>query len=89
MLVTAERILKKRLTLNPYEKLFTPASSPQQKAELDKMNRFLQSVLPAINSGKAINIQALAMEAGVDEALAKKLIEDTQARIEAMKKSRG
>ena len=45
--------------------------------------------MKAINSGKAINIEALTMEAGVDESLAKKLIEGTRARIEAMKKPRG
>jgi hypothetical protein len=82
MLVAAERILKKRLT----ENLFSLESTPEQKKELEKINKFLQSVLPAINAGTELNIEALARDADVDEAFAKKLVEDTRARIEAMKK---
>jgi hypothetical protein len=86
MLTTSEQILKKKLTLNPYEQLFVPESTPAQKAELEKINTFLQSVLPAINSGRNINIEALARAAGVDESLAKKLVADTVRRIELMRK---
>jgi hypothetical protein len=86
MFVTSERILKKRIILHPYEKLFFPEATQEQKNELAKINKFLQSVLPAINAGTVLNIEALAREAGVDEAFAKKLVEDTRARIEAMKK---
>lgn len=86
MLVTSERILKKRIILYPYEKLFFPEATPGQKNELAKINEFLQSVMPAINAGTTLNIEALAREANVDEAFAKRLIEDTRARIEAMRK---
>ena len=88
MLITAERILKKKLDLNPYEKLFTPESTSQAKAELEKLNRFLQSVLPLINAGKKPDIKALAKEAGVDSSLAEQLVADTLRKIEAMKKEK-
>ena len=88
MLVTAERILKKKLDFNPYEKLFTPETTPQAKAEIEKINRLLQSVLPVINAGKKPDIKALAKEAGVDVSLAEQLVTDTLRKIEAMKKEK-
>lgn len=86
MYATAEKILKKRITLHPFENLFSPESTPEQRKEMEKLNKFLQSVLPAINNGTNLDIEALAREADMDAAFAKKLFEDTRARIEAMKK---
>ena len=88
MLVTAERILKKKISLNPYERLFTPESTPQEKAEIEKLNRFLRSVLPAINAGKKPDIKVLAKEAGVDVSLVEKLVTDTILRMKALKKGK-
>lgn len=81
MLATAEAILKRKIVLNPYDKLFTVKSSPQARRDVDKMNQFLQSVLPAINSGKEIDIERFAREAGVDEQLAKMIVQDAIARL--------
>jgi hypothetical protein len=86
MLVTAESILRKKIILNSYENLFTPESTPQEKAEFEKLNRFFQSVLPAINAGEEPDIKALAKIAGVDEELAEKIVADTIRRIKTMKK---
>ena len=88
MLVTAERILRKKLELNRYEKLFTPETSPDAKEEVEKLNLFLQSVLPAINAGQNPDIEALAKEAGLDSSLAKQVVADTIGRIKAMRKGR-
>jgi len=57
MLFTAEKILKKKLARDQYENLFTPETSPQAKAEIEKINLFLQYVMPLINAGKKPNIQ--------------------------------
>jgi hypothetical protein len=62
MLVTAKRILKKRIILYPYQKFFFPEATPGQKNELAKNNMFLQSVLPAINSGTVSNIRSLGKQ---------------------------
>ena len=86
MLLTAERILKKRIRFNPYESLFTPESTPEQQDGLARLNKFLQSVLPLINEGTPFDIKALAREADVDPDFAEKLVKDTKARIEGMKK---
>jgi len=88
MLFTAEKILKKKLARDPYENLFTPETSPQAKAEIERINHFLQSVMPLINAGKKPNIAALAKEAGVDASLAERIVADAIGRIEAMKKGK-
>jgi len=88
MLFTAEKILKKKLARDQYENLFTPETSPQAKAEIEKINLFLQYVMPLINAGKKPNIAALAKETGVDELLAERLVADAVGRIEAMKKGK-
>ena len=86
MLATTEKILRKKLQLNPYEKLFEAESSPAQKGELEKINKFLQSVLPELNSGEMPDIEVLATQAGIDKVFAKELLEDATAKIESMKK---
>jgi hypothetical protein len=86
MLSTCEDILNKEIEFNPYEDLFIQESSPEEEAEFDKINAFMQSVLPAINEGKIPNIEALARAAGIDESTAKKLVNDLVKKIERMKK---
>lgn len=88
MLVTAEKILRKEIQLNPYDELFTGESSPEAKAELDKLNVFLGLALPSINEGKKPDVEALARQAGIDVAVAEQLVANTIKRIEALKKSR-
>jgi hypothetical protein len=89
MLATTEKILRKKLQLNPYERLFEAESSPVQKVELEKINNFLKSVLPELNSGKMPDIEVLATQAGIDKTFAKELLEDAIAKIESMKKRGG
>jgi hypothetical protein len=89
MLATTEKILRKKLQLNPYERLFEGESSPVQKVELEKINNFLKSVLPELNSGKMPDIEVLATQAGIDKTFAKELLEDAIAKIESMKKRGG
>ncbi len=85
MLATAERIFNRKLELNPYEKLFTAESSPEVNEELEKMNLFLQLVLPAINAGKKPDVAALAKQAGVDVSLAEQLVANTMDKVKEMR----
>lgn len=89
MFATTEKILRKKLQLNPYEKLFEIESGPAQKGELEKINKFLKSVLPELNSGKMPDIEVLATQAGIDKDFAKGLIEDAIAKLKTMKRPGG
>jgi hypothetical protein len=86
MQVTAELVLNKTIQLNPYEKLFAPESTPGQQEELEKINQFLQSVLPILDSGGSPDIEALAKQAGIDPATARQLMEISLAKMEELKK---
>ena len=50
MLVTAKDILIKEPILNEYDGLFHIESSPESKEGIDKLNAFMQLVLPDINT---------------------------------------
>jgi hypothetical protein len=86
MLIAIEDILKRKLTFNSYEKLFTPETSPAANAEIEKLNILLQSAISSINAGETPDIEALAKKAGVAPEVAKQIVTDTVARIDAMKK---
>jgi hypothetical protein len=86
MLITTERILKRKIVLNPYDKLFKKEASPSDKATFDKLNVFLKNVIEAVNAGKKPDFDTLAKEADVDPDSAREIALHTIARIEAMKK---
>lgn len=88
MIITAEDILKKKIELNPYEGLFPPESTPESKGAVEKMNVFLQSVLPDINAGRIPDIESLAKAAGIDVSLAEQLVANTMERINAMRRGK-
>lgn len=52
MLITSEKILKKKIRLNEYDNLFHIESSPKDKEMLDNLNVFMSLILPDINAGK-------------------------------------
>ncbi len=66
MLTTAGEILKKKIELNEYEKLFTKESTPGEQKELDKINNMIELMLPDINAGKKPDLRALAQKTGID-----------------------
>ncbi len=75
MLVTAKDILKKKeLQLNEYEQLFQIESPPEDKEAVDKLNIFMNLILPDINSGREPDIESLARKAGVDIETARDLV---------------
>jgi hypothetical protein len=88
MLVTAEQILKKVILFNPYDDLFQEESTPESKAEVDKLNILLGLALPEINAGRKPDIEALARQTGVDVAVAEQVLASAMERIEALKKGR-
>ena len=88
MLATAELILNRKLELNPYEKLFNIKQSPQVTQEIEKLNVFLQLVLPAINAGKNPDVEALAKQAGVDVALAEQLVANAMQKVKGMRRGK-
>jgi len=88
MIVCIEAILGKRLQLNPYEELFNIRSTPQEKANLDRLNHLLSLALPYINSGQTLDVTALAKEAGVDEESARGVLDQMIHRIGALRDKR-
>ena len=62
----AEKILKKATEINPWEKHFNKPVPSGVQQQLDKMNVFMNMLLPFINSGKKPDLKKLALETGVD-----------------------
>jgi hypothetical protein len=73
---------------NPYEDLFQEESTPESKAEVEKLNILLGLALPEINAGRKPDIEALARQTGVDVAVAEQVLASAMERIEALKKGR-
>jgi hypothetical protein len=74
MLSTMEEILKKKIILDEYEKLFPEKEvDPISQDGLDGLNRFMKLLLPYINGGKQPNLESLARQAGIDPAPARDL----------------
>lgn len=82
MLVKAAEILKRSSPLEKYEKMFQ-AAPPDEEAEQDRerMNDFIQQVLPAINEGREPDIEAAIEEAGLEKETAYDLVEHIKERI--------
>jgi len=74
MVSTASEILKKKIDLIKYEKLFSKKSSPAEKENLDKLNLLISLALPDINAGREPDIKSLAVKAGLDLATAQEVI---------------
>ena len=85
MLLTIRDILGKEQYLNPYEKLFEVKSSIVEKHTLDKLNRLLSLALPFINSGRELDVDALAKEAGVDAETSRDLLSHSLGRIKSLR----
>jgi len=66
MMTTASGILKKKLILNEYEHLFTTSTSPESQENIDKINKFIGLILPDMNAGRNQDIEAFALQSGLD-----------------------
>lgn len=84
MLKTAKDILKKDISLNPYEKLFPESRNKEQEAATDKINELLAILMPEINAGTDPDVAAAARKTGVDIKVAQELVEMIMLRIKGM-----
>jgi len=75
MLITAEKILKKKIILNPHEDLFEKEPAEEGKAELEKLNNLMPLLIAQVNDGKEPDIERLASEHGLDAQAAKSIWE--------------
>jgi hypothetical protein len=80
-----KKVLKKKVEINPYGRLFETSTSPEAEAQLSKFNRFLSLAMPYINSGGQPDIAALAKEAGVDAASANEIYQKVVGRINKLR----
>jgi hypothetical protein len=78
MIATAEKVLNKRVMLNPYDNMFDKPQEEGDSRGLDKINHFLQLVLPLYNENKEINIAELAEEVGIDVEQAESIWEQVK-----------
>ncbi len=88
MILIAEKILNKRIELNPYENLFKLRVDEEESQNLEQMNRFLQLVLPYYNTGKEIDVKKLAAQAGIDEGQALSIWEHLKKNIGSGRKDK-
>lgn len=85
MLTTAEKILRKKIKMNPYESLFEIEALPEAQANLDKLNKVLTMILPEINAGKDPDIDSLAKQAGVDVEIVRNVVDSAIRRIKDLR----
>jgi hypothetical protein len=85
MIYTAQELLKTEPELIPYEKTFVEPKSPSEESELAKINAFAQSFLDYHNAGRKYDLHALAAAAGIDDAVARDVIEQFQKLTNRMK----
>lgn len=86
MISTTEKILRRKMKLNPYEHLFEPIPSAQETERITQLNHLLSLALPLINEDKPLDIEKLAAEANVNPDTAKQILEQV---LERLKKLRG
>jgi hypothetical protein len=80
MLFTMEDILKKKVVINSYENYFTERTEIIKDDNLDSINKFMNLVLPHINSGKIPDIAALAKKVGIDNETAQSIYDQVKDR---------
>jgi len=81
MVSTASDILKKKIDLIKYEKLFSKKSSPAEKENLDRLNMLIGLALPDINAGREPDIESLAVKAGLDIETARDILDQITKNI--------
>jgi hypothetical protein len=80
----AGKILGKKVSLNPYAKLFE--KEPEDNEQLGELNKLLQLALPYLNAGQTPDVKKLANEAGVDEDTAREMFDAVIKRIQYLRK---
>lgn len=62
MSVALKEMLDVGAPVSRYEALFTKEATPEEKAELDKLNKALALVIDKVNRGEPVDVKALAAE---------------------------
>jgi len=86
MLITASKILKKKINVNPYDHLFTKKTTPADKEMTDKLNKMISLALPALNAGETPDYDMLARESGMLEEEVKDLLKQISGNLDNLKK---
>ncbi len=87
--ILAGRILKRKIDVNPHERLFGHSTPPEAQEGLDKVNLIMKLSLPTINAGKVPDIEALANETGIDIDTARRIVESAMAKINELRRGTG
>ena len=80
MVVTTQKILKKKVVLNEYDDLFHVDPSEEEQKTVDDLNAFMALVLPDINAGRTPDIEAAAEKTGVHIESARDMVEMVMAK---------
>jgi hypothetical protein len=78
MVITASKILRRKINLIRYESLFAEKTTPEQQEPLAGMNRFLGLIMKDVNEGKVPDIALFAAAAGIDLDQAKDIYEQVK-----------
>jgi len=89
MLITSEKILRKKIRLNEYDNLFHIESSPKDKKMVDNLNVFMSLILPDINAGVTPNIEKYAAIAGLDVEAARDLVKNLLKKFDKLDRRKG
>lgn len=86
MLIATEKILNRKIVLNPYEQYFsTRKEEDEENPDLSRINAFLGLALPYYNEGKEIDIDKLAAQAGIDPSMAADLWKQVKKKTDEMR----
>jgi hypothetical protein len=89
MLITSEKILKKKIRLNAYDKLFQIESSPEDTEMMANINAFMSLILPDINAGRVPDIEKNAAKAGIDIETARNFYKAVSDKFGQMDRKKG
>lgn len=84
MLTTAESILKRKISLSPYEKYFPETPTQEEGENIQKLNELLSILIPAMNEGETPDLAAAAKKAGVGLDEAQDLMRIIQQKFDEM-----
>lgn len=86
MLFAAEKILNRKIVLNPYSQYFSSDNEgAEENPDLSRINAFLGLALPFYNEGKEIDIDKLAAQAGIDLTMAADLWQQVKKKTDEMR----
>lgn len=80
-LLTMERILGRKIRINPYDSLFEKATSPEQDDQLKKLNVAIDMAVLDFNAGRKPDYKAYADASGIPVEELRPVIDNSIARI--------